>query len=398
MDRESRRIGEVVEAVRQRTGSVGGEVAVVRSPLRICPLGAHVDHQHGHVTGCTLDEAVLLAFIPRDDGLVRLWSVDFEGAVEFSLDSIPPAEEGDWGSYPRGCAWALLRAHGIRHGLDGVIAGPLPVGGLSSSAAVDVAYLLALEHANGLSLAVDENVVLAQQVENGFIGLNNGILDQSIILGSRSGHLTWLDCLDRKFDHVPTPAGVQFDIVVAYSGLSQGLVGTGYNQRVSECLAAARELFELAGRPAHHQPTLRNVPPEVFAEHRELLPELLRKRAAHFFGEQDRVAQGIAAWQAGDLATVGALMTESGRSSIENYECGSPHLISLYEILRDAPGVYGTRFSGAGFRGSCLALAEPGARESLCALIADQYPKRHPDVAACYSVHFCSPSGPARML
>lgn len=397
MDRETHRIEDVQSQLRARLGGTG-EVYCVRAPLRICPLGAHVDHQLGHVTGCTLDEAVLLAFIPRDDGRVRLWSLDFEGQVEFSLDAIPSAAKGDWGSYPRGCAWALRQAHGIRHGLDGLIAGPLPVGGLSSSAAVDVAYLLALEHANALSLSIAENVVLAQQVENDYIGLNNGILDQSIILGSRSGHLTYLDCLDRRFDHVPTPANAQFDIVVAYSGLSQGLVGTGYNQRVSECLAAARELLELAGLPADHSPTLRSVPPEAFEAFGPRLPEVLRKRAAHFFGEQARVRQGLEAWQVGDLATVGALMTASGRSSIELYECGSPHLITLYELLVAAPGVYGARFSGAGFRGSCLALAEPGARESLCALLAAEYPARHPDVADSYSLHFCQPSGPARML
>ncbi len=273
MDRESRRIGDVVARLHARLGTASGEVEVVRSPLRICPLGAHVDHQHGHVTGCTRDVAVLLAFVPRDDGRVRLWSLDFDGLVEFALDEIPPAVAGDWGSYPRGCAWALREAHGLRRGLDGVIAGPLPVGGLSSSAAVDVAYLLALEYANRLELSVAANIALAQRVENGFIGLNNGILDQSIILGSRSGHLTWLDCRDRRFDHVPTPPQAQFDVVVAYSGLSRSLVGTGYNQRVGECLAAAQQLFELAGLQAPRQAKLRAVPPEVYAAQRRRLPE-----------------------------------------------------------------------------------------------------------------------------
>ena len=398
MDREGRRLQDVTDRLRQELGGGADTVEIVRSPLRICPLGAHVDHQLGNVTGCTLDAAVLLAFTPRRDSLVRLWSLDFEGLVEYDLTAIPPAQKGDWGSYPRGCGWALRSAHQIRHGLDGVIAGPLPVGGLSSSAAVDVAYLLALEQANGLTIDVPGNVALAQRVENDFIGLNNGILDQSIILGSRDGALTHLDCQARTFGHIPTPTGMCFDIVVAYSGLSQGLVGTGYNQRVAECLSAARELTELAGLPAHHQPTLRAVPPEVHAEYRHLLDENLRKRADHFYGEMERVAAGTDAWRTGDLQRVGELMTASGRSSIDNYECGSPHLISLYQILIAAPGVYGARFSGAGFRGSCLALAERGARESLCAVLAESYPSRHADVASCYSVHFCEPSGPARLL
>lgn len=397
MASEIRLLEQALELLRQHRAADDGDWWALRSPLRVCPLGAHVDHQHGQVTGLTLDAAVLLVFVPRDDARVRLWSLDFDGAVDFTLDAIPPAAPGDWGSYPRGCAWALRQQHGLRRGLDGVIVGSLPVGGLSSSAAVDVAYLLALQHVNQLELPLLDNIRLAQQVENDFIGLNNGILDQSIILGSRAGHLTCLDCRGPEFSYIPTPPDLAFDLVIAHSGVQQGLVGTGYNQRVAECLTAAAELSTAAGLGLE-QPLLRDIPLAVFEAHGAALPEISRKRAAHFFGEQARVAEGMAAWQVGDLGRVGALMTASGRSSIDLYECGAPPLITLYELLANAPGIYGARFSGAGFRGACLALADPAAREGLCALLAEQYPARHPELADRYSLHFCHPGGPAELL
>ncbi len=395
-DREARRVHDVTQALERLAGV--GEVRVVRSPLRVCPLGAHVDHQHGIVTGLTLDAAVLLAFRPRADSLVRLWSLDFPGEVAFDLQAIGPAQPGDWGNYPRGAAWVMRERCGLDRGLDGVISGPLPVGGLSSSAAVDVAYLLALQEVAGCSIERLEHIRLAQRIENEYIGLNNGILDQSIVLQSRRGSLTWLDCRDTRFDHIPSPPDQRFDLVVVYSGLSRALVGTGYNQRVDECAAAARWLLDRAGQPSQEPPRLRQVPAEVFETYEAEMPAVLARRARHFFTEQSRVAAGVGAWRQGDLAAVGQLMGASGASSISNYECGSPHLITLYELLNEIRGVHGARFSGAGFRGSCVALAEPGARERIVAELACRYPAAHPDVAASYSVHFCAPAGPAELL
>ncbi len=371
---------------------------LAKAPLRICPLGAHVDHQLGCVTGLTLDRAVLLAFAPRRDDLVRLASLDFPGQVEFHLADIPPAVKGDWGSYPRGAAWVMGQTHPITKGFDGLISGPLPIGGLSSSAAVDVAYLLALQTANEVSVAPRDNVRLAQRIENDFVGLNNGILDQSMILCGQAGALTWLDCRDFEVTQLPTPDPAAFEWLVVYSGLSRSLVSSDYNLRVSECETAARLLLSAAAQPLPERPKLRQVEPAVFAEHGDTLPARPARRARHFYGEMDRVALGAAAWRAGELAEFGRLMTASGESSIVNYECGSPHLVSLHELLNSTPGVYGARFSGAGFRGACIALVAPGCREAVVDRLAAHYPQRHPDVAAAWQAHFCAPSGPAEVL
>jgi galactokinase/galacturonokinase len=111
-----------------------------------------------------------------------------------------------------------------------------------------------------------------------------------------------------------------------------------------------------------------------------------------------RVNKGIKAWQAGDIERFGALMSESGESSIKYYECGSPQLITLYELLRETPGVYGVRFSGAGFRGNCIALVDPAARETVAEAIHHRYPAAHPAEAEAYSIHFCQPDDQARLL
>ena len=140
------------------------------------------------------------------------------------------------------------------------------------------------------------------------------------------------------------------------------------------------------------------VPEDVYAELGPRLPTPLDRRARHYFTEVRRVKQGIKAWQQGNLTEMGRLINESGASSISNYECGCPQLITLHELLEQIPGVYGARFSGGGFRGSCIALTDPAQREQIEAAIRARYPIAHPDIAESYSIHFCRPDGPARLL
>ncbi len=375
------------------------EIRIVRAPFRICPLGAHIDHQLGLVTGMTLDHSILLAFVPTSDGTIHLHSMNFELDVTFNLSEVPPYRRGDWGNYMRGAALALQQAYQLNNGLIGVVSGDLPIGGLSSSAAVTIAYLLGLESINQLEVSPKENVALVRQTENGYIGLNNGILDQSVILFSDHNHLTLIDCQSVEIETVPSPLQAKkFDILSVYSGVSHALVGTDYNNRVAECQEAARLLLTYAGREPGADPRLRHVEPEIFQAEGQRLPPNLRRRATHYFGEMQRVIDGVEAWRAGDLNRFGRLMNESGQSSISYYECGSPQLITLYKILSQTPGVYGTRFSGAGFRGNCIALIDPAARQSIGEAIHRHYPAEHPDEADLYSIHFCRPDGRASLL
>ncbi len=396
----SDRSGRLAAEAAEFAGVPADQMTVVRSPYRICPLGAHVDHQLGRVTGMAIDRSILLAFAPTDDGVVRLSSRDFEGTLEFPASQAAAVSREVWGRYAAGAVLALEDAGvSVRRGVAGIVEGELPIGGLSSSAAVTIAYLLALEAANNAPQDPDQNIRLEQYVENVHIGLNNGILDQSTILLSRRGRLLVLDCADERWELVAAPAGSEpFGIVVAYSGLSAALTSTDYNQRVAECQQAAAELLKLAGRSTPENPRLRDVPVEVYEEHASTLPSRLAKRARHFFTENARVIEGRDAWARGDLKRFGELITASGRSSIDNYECGSAELITLYEALKDADGVYGARFSGGGFRGSCIGLYRPGAEEAITAAVGRSFPAAHPHVADKYELHFCDSDDGAMLL
>ena len=397
-------IARCVDYLQKAAGCALNDIRVVRAPLRISPLGAHVDHQDGLVTGMTLDRGILLAFTPRADRQIVVHSLNFPETVRFDLDTIPPKIPRDWGNYVRGAALALQATHTLSRGMHAVVSGGMPIGGLSSSAAVGVAYLLALEHVNELAIAPQENIRLDRAIENTYLGLQNGVLDQSIILLSQRDHLTYLDCQSMQVEQIPlgkAPLGAphaDVEFLVVYSGVAQALVGTDYNLRVSQCAAAARALLAVAGEPVPAVPRLRLVPEDAYDHYRHILPEVLQKRARHFFTEIRRVRLGVEAWRAGDIASFGNLMKESGASSIYNYESGCAPLKTLYTILSDCPGVYGARFSGGGFRGSCIGLNDPVQREAIQAAIDAHYPQAHPDMAGRYSVHFCRSDGPARVL
>jgi galacturonokinase len=238
----------------KRYGVDERDVRVVRSPYRIAPLGAHIDHQLGPVTGMAIDRATFLAYVPSGSAEVKLGSLSFEGNVEFSLDSIPSRTDNNslprpWGNYARGAAKALTDCHTLVQGILGVTQGDMGEGGLSSSAAIGVAYLLAFEDVSNLKVSPEENIALDKALENGYIGLKNGILDQASIILSKQDSLTLINC--EKVTHEIIPKSVDmppFSVVIAFSGVRQSLVTTGYNTRVAECKEAAETLLKAAGR------------------------------------------------------------------------------------------------------------------------------------------------------
>jgi galacturonokinase len=392
------RVDAVRREVGRRFGVPDGRVRCVLAPYRVCPLGAHIDHQLGPVTGMAVDEGVLFAYAAADDSRVRLGSLDFPGDVEFDLASVPDRRDGDWGNYARGAVRALQSRYRLDRGLVGVTSGPISGGGLSSSAAVGVAFLLGLEAVNDLRVSAEDNVRLDQVIENDYLGLRNGVLDQSVILFSRRDHLARIDCATLAHDLFPRPATMPPGrILIAFSGVGKALVGTDYNRRVEECTQAASTLLCAAGRPDEGS-QLGRLTDDGYATYRHLLSGPEAKRAAHFFTERARVARGIAAWAAGDVNEFGRLMTESGQSSIDNYECGSPPLIDLYRILVGTPGVYGARFSGAGFRGCCVALVAADAAEEAADRVRRVYAAAHPELAVGARTVLCDSDDGARHL
>lgn len=364
----------------------------VRSPLRICPLGAHVDHQLGLVTGMALDVNVDLVYVPDDEGFVRIQSLDFPDEEYFHLDRVPEMVPGSWGNYIRGAVLSLSRSHKLKRGFRAIVRGKLPMGGLSSSAAVTTAYLLALCDVNGIEVSKEDLIALSHWVEKVFIGLNNGILDQSANVLSKDGFLMYMDCKTGAYELVEkSPSMPVFEVAIVNSGFTKALIGTDYNNRVDECKIAASVLEELAhGKiSSYRDALLRNVSDENWERYGSQLPGRFQRRARHFFTENERVRRGIDAWKAGDIAAFGALMFASGDSSVRDYECGCPELITIFDTLKTVKGVHGARFSGAGYRGCCIALVDPSCREELVEKVAAVYPVRHPQYADKYHVHFC---------
>jgi galacturonokinase len=373
----------------------------VRSPLRICPLGAHVDHQNGLVTGMALDVNVNLLFAPDKQGFVRVQSMDFPDEDYFQIDHVPDMLPGFWGNYLRGAVLSLARFHKLRYGIKGIIQGKLPMGGLSSSAAVITAYLLALCEVNDIPYIKEDLIQWSHWVETSYIGLNNGILDQSANILSERDSLMLMDCASGEWSLVKKGSMMpKFEIVIVNSGFNKSLMSTDYNNRVDECKIAACILEEITyGKiTSYKDAKLRNIKIDEWKKHESALPGRFAKRARHFFTENERVAKGIDAWRSGELVEFGKLMFESGDSSINNYQCGCTELITIFEILKATPGVYGARFSGAGYRGCCIGIINPEFKDEIRSRISKLYPEAHPDYADKYSIHFCTTANGASIV
>ena len=390
------------------------------SPYRVCPLGAHVDHQHGLVTGFAIDKGVDLYFDVRSkmadgrcDPHVHLESRTFEGVVDFDIDAPSQVREHHWGDYARGAKYALRKRFELRRGITGVIQGSLPVGGLSSSAAVLIAYVMAFAKANDITLQPFEVVKIASEAEREYIGLNNGLLDQACIALSKKNQLLFLDCDSDDYRLIPfggqresvkgqrsDDQGLPFEIGIFFSGLTRSLVNSDYNLRVYECKTAAWNMLAYQEQPlkTFDKTFLRDVPKETFEKTRDIMPARFARRAEHFYSEYRRVRQGVTAWETGNLQLFGKLSFASCESSIHNYECGSPELIAIYEIMRQLPGVYGGRFSGAGFKGACIALVDPAYKEEIQKVLTEKYLEQFPEYEKTFQVFWVKPDDGARFV
>jgi len=346
------------------------------SPYRVCPLGAHVDHQHGLVTGFAIDKGVDLHFDVREDSKVILDSETFSGHVEFDIATPTLVKQGDWGDYARGAKFALQKRFKLEKGIQGTIKGSLPVGGLSSSAAVLIAYVMAFVKANNITLAAFEVMKIASEAEREYIGLNNGLLDQACIALGKKDHLLMLDCESNEYRLIPKADNMPpFELGIFFSGLTRSLMSSDYNLRVTECKTAAWivQAYENVPLKTHDKTFLRDVPESSFKRNRDKMPPRFARRADHFYSEHKRVREGITAWETGNLEWFGSLSKASCESSIHSYECGSPELIAIYEAMLTTDGIYGGRFSGAGFKGACIALVDPAKKDQIEKEITEKY-------------------------
>ncbi len=367
-------------------------VAVAFCPYRVCPLGAHTDHQFGKVTGFAIDKGINIAYAPKQNGVIELSSLQFNKRAQWHVNSTPENKENDWADYLRGATIMLSKKYRLKVGLSGVIEGSLSIGGLSSSAAVTIAFLSALCKVNEINVSEEEMILLAQSAENEYVGVSCGKLDQSCEVFSKKGKLLYLDTKESSFELVESGKNIKpYKIAIIFSGLSRSLGSTKYNMRVDECRSAAYALMAFSGVEygKFKDACLRDVPFETYVKYKDRLPLAWQKRAEHFYTEQARVERGVKAWRDGDIETFGKLCFESGKSSIDNYETGSLELIKLYEIMLKTKGVYGGRFSGAGFKGCCMAIIDPSFENEIKENITKEYLEIFPQYKDKFSIHIC---------
>lgn len=366
--------------------------AIAFCPYRIAPLGAHIDHQLGAINGFAIDKGIHIAYGKKESGICELRSLQFPKRAQFHVADIPEEKVGDWADHCRAAAKMLGEKYKLKYGVSAVIEGSLPIGGLSSSASVIIAFMSALAAVNSIALDPWDTIMSAKKAENEYVGVNCGKLDQSCEVLCKRDQLLYLDCLDDSYTLIPkNPQMKPFKFIVFFSGLERSLANSAYNLRQDECKAAAYNLLAFAGLEygKFKETVLRDIPKPVYEKYRDRLPEPFRKRAEHFFSEFERSQQGVEAWKAGNIEAYGKLVFESGRSSIENYECGCPELITLYEIMTRTDGIYGGRFSGAGFKGCCMSIVDPNKTEQIIETVSREYLKVYPGLEGKYMAAVC---------
>ncbi|NWF80449.1 MAG: galactokinase [Chloroflexi bacterium] len=344
---------------------------IVRAPGRVNLIGEHTDYNEGFVLPIAIDRSTFVAARARTDRIVRVYSAQFAAEDVFSLDQIERNPDQPWSNYVRGMVKGLLARDLPLVGSDLLIDSDVPLGGgLSSSAALEVATGYALQLLNNADLLGEELALLAQGAENSFVGMQCGIMDQFMATLGRAGHALLLDCRDLSYRAIPIPPDVR--VVVCDSGVRHSLLGSAYNERRAACQEAVRLLRTRLPKIT----ALRDVSPEQLAANADLLPPAVLPRARHVVSEIRRTLMAAAALERGDLAAFGTLMLESHRSLRDDYEVSVPELDTLVELARALPGCYGSRLTGGGFGGSTVSLVAVGAVEDFAAGLVAGYRER----------------------
>ena len=322
---------------------------IVRAPGRVNLIGEHTDYNDGFVLPMAIDRAMWIALRPRPDRLVSAFSLDMHEMAEFDLDRFD--QQSGWGEYLKGVAWALIEAGYDVRGWDGVVAGDVPIGaGLSSSAAWELAAARAFAAVAGFEWNAPQMALLSQRAENKWVGVNCGIMDQMISATGQADHAVLIDCRSLDLQTVPLPP--QTVIVVLDTATRRGLVDSAYNERRSQCEAAAR-FFSVKA--------LRDVSVEQFNARAAELDPITRRRAKHVVTEDARTLRAVEAMRQGDAVELGQLMNTSHVSLRDDFEVSSHELNVMAEVAQRHSGCYGARMTGAGFGGCAVALVRTEA-------------------------------------
>ncbi len=329
------------------------------APGRVELLGNHTDYNGGVVLSAAINLGISARGRRRADTQIVLTSEGIPGVVTADLEKLTANDS--WADYPLGVAKIVKDAGHPVAGFEADFSSNLPLGaGLSSSAAIEVCTAVLLIRLFGFQVPPLDLARLCRKAENEFVGVSCGLLDQvSSIFGKRE-HAIFLDCRAETVENVPFPPGV--GLLIVHSGVKHALSGGEYNERRDQCFEAARIL----GVPA-----LRDATSEQLAGAN--MPSIVKRRAAHIIGENERVFEALEHLKRRDAAAFGNLMCASHRSSMENFENSTPELDALVEISCAQEGVYGARLTGGGFGGAIVALVVMSSIEKVAETVEAAY-------------------------
>ena len=329
------------------------------APGRVNLIGEHTDYSGGYVLPTPIPQRTTVELARRSDRRVRIASEQFGGGrvAEYELGREAPGRE--WVDYVAGVTRSVASAGGRLAGFDARVASDVPVGGgLSSSAALEIALLRALRAAFGLAFDDVELAVLGRRAENEFVGAPVGIMDQMAASVGRAGEALFLDTRSLGFERVAIPRAAELAIVD--SGIPHSHAKGEYRKRREECERAA----ELLGVKELRDVGLADLPRV------EALPEPFRRRARHVVTENSRVLEAVSALRGEDLDRLGALIDASHESLRGDFEVSTSEIDRLVELARGQAGVFGARMTGGGFGGAILLLARRGAARTAAARAA----------------------------
>ena len=372
---------KVVATFEAKFGAKPAKVAY--APGRIEVLGNHTDYNEGFVFSAAIDKGTFFAASPADDDKITLVALDMDETYEVELSAVAPVKSGmTWANYPLGTFNWLFegRPTEANLGFKAVFGGNIPLGaGLSSSAALEMATVLALQKIYGTSFGRTELAKIGQKAEHTFAGCPCGLLDQASSLYGKAGALVKSDFRSNEFETVSLGDKVAFMMVK--SNAKHALVDGAYASRRQACEDAAKYFAGILkkGGVTH----LRDVTAAEWILYRGGLSETTAKRAIHPIGEDERVLQGASLLAKGDLKGFGALMYDSHESSRNWFENSCEELDAIVDAAKAIPEVYGARLSGGGFGGSCCLLVNPAAADKIAAQISKEYKAKFGDEPVC---------------
>jgi galactokinase len=366
------------------------EPAIFVAPGRVNLIGEHTDYAEGFVMPAAIDFATLAGISPRTDGKIVIYSENYTQERTFDASAMPTKAGQHWTDYPLGVV-AILAGEG--HTIPGFslsLWGDVPLGsGLSSSAALEVATMLAVTSLIGVAYPGPVLARLCQRVENEFVGANCGIMDQFISANGKENHALLLDCRDLSFKLAPIPPDVA--LVIANTMVKHSIAGGDYATRRAESEAACAIINgHRGGVPFLRDATLEDL--EKWGH--EMAPKSLL-RARHVISENLRTVAAEKALEKGDLAEVGRLMAEAHRSYSEDFEGSCEEADTMVALAQDLPGLIGARLTGGGFGGCTINLVERSHATAFAEALGARYASKTGIVP---QIHICHASGGARRL